>query len=189
LNNQLGDLLGAPISLFDHGLQTASRALRANASDEVVVGSLLHDIFETTVTKTHGEMAAAFLEPWISPKMHWILAHHEIFQGYYYFGKLGMNKDLRAMFSDSPFFEVTVEWCEKFDMPSFDPNYPMLPLAVFDGPLKRVFDLPQFWWNPNHPKAGAIGGLVNGTEEATQECTNTWTCHEVEEGPAVAVTI
>jgi predicted HD phosphohydrolase len=151
-----GNLLGQPLSLFDHGLQTASRALRANASDEVVVVSLLHDAFETMVTKNHGEMAAAFLAPWISPQSQWILSHHEIFQIFYYGGQLGMNRTSRDMFIDSPHFNATVAWCEQFDAPAFDPDYPMLPLSVFDGPLERVFSRQQYWWDPNHPKAGAV---------------------------------
>jgi gamma-butyrobetaine dioxygenase len=187
LKKQQEDMLGMPLTLYQHGLQAASRALRANASDEVVVATLLHDVFETTVTKTHGEMAAAFLAPWISPRMHWILAHHEVFQGYYYYGKLGMDENLREMFIDSPYFDATVEWCEKYDAVAFDADYPILPLSAFDGPLEKVFALPQFWWNPSHPKAGAVGGQAVKTNTSAQTCSSTWSCHAIGTEPATPI--
>merc|ERR1712216_495244 len=93
---------------------------------------------------------------------------------------MGMNPNLREMFSDSPFFQDTVDWCEQFDAPSFDPYYPMLPLSAFEGALQRVFSLPQFWWNPSHPKAGAVSSKQTGITEAAETtivCDNTWTCH------------
>jgi len=89
--------------------------LRAGEDAETVVVSLLHDVFETTVAKNHGELAAALLAPWVSPKSQWMLAHHEVFQGYYYYGHFGGNPELRQMFTNSPFFNATVEWCAKYD--------------------------------------------------------------------------
>ena len=43
--------------------------------------SLLHDLTETIVSKNHGGVMAAMLEPWISPKLRWMLEQHEVFQG------------------------------------------------------------------------------------------------------------
>ena len=81
LESQKGDRLGQPIDLFEHGLQTASRAYRGGESEEMVVVSLLHDLTETIVSKNHGGVVAALLEPWISPKLRWMLEQHEVFQG------------------------------------------------------------------------------------------------------------
>ena len=114
LENQRGEelFLGAPVTLYHHGLQTASRALRAGEDDEVVVVSLFHDIMETVVVRSHGEGVAALLAPWISPKNQWMLAHHAIFQGAYYFHHYDIDPNTRDLFVDHPYYEYTVEWCE-----------------------------------------------------------------------------
>jgi hypothetical protein len=81
LTKQKDAYLGAPVSLMEHNIQTASRALRAGEDDETIVMSLFHDVFETLAVKNHGELIASMLAPWVSPRAQWVLAHHEIFQG------------------------------------------------------------------------------------------------------------
>jgi predicted HD phosphohydrolase len=156
LESQKDAYLGAPVSLYEHNLQTASRALRAGLDDETVVVSLFHDIFETLAVKNHGELAASMLSPWISPRSQWLLAHHEIFQGHYYFEYYGMDKNTRDMFKNSPYYDWTVEWCESYDQASFDKDYPTLPLDAFLPSVERVLSRTPYWWNPTHPKAGAV---------------------------------
>ena len=57
-------LLGANVDLFEHGLQTASRALRGGEDAETVVVSLLHDVFETVVAKNHGGLTVILTVTW-----------------------------------------------------------------------------------------------------------------------------
>ena len=107
------NFLGAPVTLYHHGLQTATRAVRGGEDDELVVVSLFHDVMETIVAKNHGEGAAALLAPWISPKNQWLLAHHEIFQGYYYYHHYGVDRETREMFREKKeYYEYTIDWCE-----------------------------------------------------------------------------
>jgi hypothetical protein len=73
------------VSLYEHSLQTATRALRAGEDEETVVVALLHDIGELMSPSSHGDVANAMLLPYISEKNQWVLKMHEIFQGYYYF--------------------------------------------------------------------------------------------------------
>ena len=189
--------LGAPVSLYEHNLQTASRALRDGQDDETVVVSLFHDLFETLAVKNHGELAASMLAPWVSPRSQWLLAHHEIFQGFYYFDYYGLDKNARDMFVDSPYYDWTVEWCEKYDQASFDKDYPTLPLEAFLPAVRRVLAKPSYWWNPSHPKAGAVSAKPNGVVDdpaspltvdlpdanmagmakVTSGCQDTWTCY------------
>lgn len=169
--------LGAGVSLYEHNVQTATRALRRGVGqndddddDEMVVVSLFHDVFETLAVKNHGELISAMLAPWISPQAQWMLAHHEIFQGYYYFDYYpGNDKNRRDMFLDHPFYNITVDWCEELDQASFDPDYPSLPLSYFIPIIDRILSKPPYWWNPNHPKAGAV---VSAEEVAMKECNN-----------------
>jgi predicted HD phosphohydrolase len=156
LKSQKDSFLGARVSLYEHNLQTASRAWRAGEDEETVVMSVFHDMFETLAVKNHGDLVAAMLAPWISPKSHWILSHHEVFQGHYYFEYYGKDKDSRDMYKDRPYYNATVYWCEHYDQASFDPDYPSLPLSHFMPMVKRIFERQQYWWDPDHPKAGAV---------------------------------
>ena len=92
LEAQSGKMLGQSVDLKEHALQTASRAFRDNQSSDIVVMSLFHDMTESIASKNHGHAAAGFLEPYVSPKAIWMLKHHEVFQGYYYYHHFGTRK-------------------------------------------------------------------------------------------------
>ena len=70
LDNSLG---GYKVSRLEHSLQTASRSLREQASEEMVVASLLHDIGDEIAPLNHSELAAAVLKPFVSEKTRWIV--------------------------------------------------------------------------------------------------------------------
>ena len=95
-----GDYGGFPIDRLQHSLQTATRAHRGGESEPYVVMALLHDIGDTLGSYNHPDIAAAILKPFIDEKLHWICQHHGIFQGYYFFHYLGMNRDMRDAFRD-----------------------------------------------------------------------------------------
>ena len=87
--------LGYPVDRYVHSLQTATRALRDGADDEMVVCALLHDIGDTLAPVNHGPMAAAMLAPYISPLNAWMIEHHEEFQGFFYAEYFGGDKHAR----------------------------------------------------------------------------------------------
>ena len=175
--------LGQPVSLYEHNVQTASRAYRGGEDDETIFISLFHDVFETLAVKNHGEVIAAMLAPWISPQNHWMLAHHEVFQGYYYFEDYGIDKNKRDMYLGHLVYNQTVNWCEEYDQASFDPDYPSLPLSTFIPVIDRVLARPQYWWNPAHPKAGAVSSASEFNDfslgKPISECPDTWQCYEM----------
>lgn len=138
--------IGNHIDMLEHGLQTATRALRDGADEETVVVALLHDIGEVMTPINHGEVAAAFLRPYITPQNHWILMHHEIFQAYYYQDAAGLEeKDTRERFKDNKYYEACVKFCHDWDQPSFDPDYESLPLEHFVPMVHRIFERKPFW--------------------------------------------
>lgn len=130
---------GDQVDRYEHSLQTASRAFRDGADDETVVAALLHDIGDMLAPENHGELAGAVLQPYVSPATHWIVVHHGVFQGYYYFHHYGMDRNEREKFRGHPAFERTVEFCAKWDQAAFDPHYDTLPLAAFEPAVRRVF--------------------------------------------------
>ena len=136
LNNALE---GYQISRLEHSLQTATRALNDKAGEEMIVAALLHDIGDELAPLNHAEYAAAVLKPYVSEKTHWIIANHGIFQMYYYAHHLGGNKNARDKFKDHKYFRDTLNFCEKWDQKSFDPNFKSLSLQEFEPFIKKIF--------------------------------------------------
>ena len=58
-------MLGARVSLYEHCLQTATRAYHDGADEDTVVAALLHDVGELMSPSAHGDVAAAMLLPYI----------------------------------------------------------------------------------------------------------------------------
>jgi predicted HD phosphohydrolase len=137
-----GDFGGFPIDRLQHSLQTASRAHKAGESEEYVVCALLHDIGDTLGAYNHPDIAAAVLKPFVSEKNLWMVQHHGIFQGYYFFHHLGMDRNMREQFRSHPNFEYTAKFCEKYDAPAFDAKAETMPLSAFEPMLRRVFARP-----------------------------------------------
>jgi predicted HD phosphohydrolase len=68
---------------------------------------------------------------------------HAIFQGYYFFHHLGMDRDMRDQFREHPAFARTEEFCREYDSPAFDPKAESLPLDFFEPMVRRVFAHPK----------------------------------------------
>lgn len=138
-----GDL-GFNISRYDHSLQSATRAYRDGVDEELVVAALLHDIGDGLALHNHAEVAAAILRPYVSEKTYWIVKHHGIFQGYYFWHHLGGDRNARDKYRDHPWFDACAEFCEKYDQNAFDDDYENLPLEFFQPMVKRLFSRPPF---------------------------------------------
>ena len=63
LKNLDSSLGGYKISRLEHSLQTASRAKRDGADEEMIVAALLHDIGDEIAPLNHSELAASVLKP------------------------------------------------------------------------------------------------------------------------------
>ena len=137
-----GDFGGFPVDRLTHCLQTATLAHQDGKDDEYVVCALLHDIGDTLGTYNHADVAAVLLEPFVSDANHWMIKHHAIFQGYFFFHYLGMNRDMRDQYRDHPHFERTIEFVHKYDSPAFDPDAETLPLSYFEPMVRQVFAQP-----------------------------------------------
>ena len=138
-----GDYAGFAVDRLTHCLQTATRAHRAGEDEEYVVCALLHDIGDTLGSWNHADVAAAIVKPFVSEENHWLVEKHAIFQGYYFFHHIGMDRDLREQFRGHPYFERTALFCERYDGPAFDPKGETLPLDAFVPMVRRVFAAPK----------------------------------------------
>ena len=123
LNLLKGDCGGFPIDRLEHSLQTATRAHRAGMDEEYVVCALLHDIGDTLGVFNHPDIAAAILKPFVSENNLWMVANHGIFQGYYFWHHIGLDRNARDQFQGHPAFELTAQFCHLYDQPAFDGAY------------------------------------------------------------------
>ena len=137
-----GDYGGFPIDRLQHSLQTATRAHRGGEGEDYVVAALLHDIGDTLGSYNHPDIAAAILKPFLSDKLHWMVEHHGIFQGYYFFHYIGMDRDMRDNFRGHEHFEDTARFCEIYDQTAFDAAYDSAPLEFFEPMVQRVLSRP-----------------------------------------------
>jgi predicted HD phosphohydrolase len=138
-----GDYGGFPVDRYTHSLQTATRALKAGCDEEYVVCALFHDIGDTLGSYNHFDIAAAILKPFVSEANLWMVQNHGIFQGYYFFHHIGLDRDLRNQFRGHPSYERTAEFCELYDNPAFDAKAETLPIEEFMPMLHRVMAQPR----------------------------------------------
>ena len=137
------DCGGFPVDRLTHCLQTATLAHKDGKDDEYVVCALLHDIGDTLGPVNHADIAAVILEPYVSEENHWMVKHHAIFQGYYFFEYLGMDRNMRDQYRDHPHYARTLEFIEKYDAPAFDPEAETYPLEFFEPMVKNLFAKPK----------------------------------------------
>jgi len=138
-----GDYGGYRVDRLTHSLQTARRAEQAGRSDDYVLCALLHDIGDTLGTYNHQDVAAAIVSPFVDEDLHWMVAHHGEFQGYYFFHHLGLDRNRRDRYIHEPHYDLTVEFCADFDQPSFDPDYPTPPLEYFEPLVHSMMRTPK----------------------------------------------
>ncbi|MGI9608061.1 MAG: HD domain-containing protein [Acidimicrobiales bacterium] len=134
-----GPKLGYQIDRYQHCLQSATRALRADESLDLVVAALLHDIGDSIAPYNHSATAAALLRPYIDEQTHWVVLHHGLFQGYYYFHHLGGDRDAREVHSGHEHYQACADFCEKYDQNCFDPDYDTLPIEAFIPMMEELF--------------------------------------------------
>jgi len=128
-----------PVTRYQHSLQSATRAYRDGADEELIVAALLHDIGDNLALHNHIEMATAVLRPYVSKKTTWIVEHHGIFQGYYFWHHIGKDRNARDKYKDHPWYDDCVYFCEHYDQAAFDPEYDTLELEFFMPMLENIF--------------------------------------------------
>ena len=139
LKNLDNSVDGYQVSRLEHSLQSATRAEKDGADEEMIVATLLHDIGDSLAPYNHSQLIAAVLRPYVSEKVHWIMLHHGLFQEYYYAHHLGKDRNSRDKFKDHKYYQDAIDFCEKWDQKSFDPNYESFPLDHFEPMVRRLF--------------------------------------------------
>ena len=127
------------ISRLDHVLQSATRAEHDGADTETIVCALLHDIGDIIGTANHSQVGAALIRPYVSEQNYWVVNHHGLFQGYYWFEHYGRDRNERDRYKDHPFYDACVQFCAEWDQNCFDPAYRHKPLEYFEPMVREIF--------------------------------------------------
>ena len=137
------DAGGFAVDRLEHSLQTATRAFRDGRDEEYVVCALMHDIGDLMGPANHAEIGAVIMKPYVSEANHWMMDKHGIFQGYYFFHLIGLDREMREQYRGHPHFEYCAQFCHLYDQNAFDPNYDSMPLEAFEPMLRRVVERPK----------------------------------------------
>jgi len=137
---RLGDVHGGfGVSQLHHALQTASMARRDNASDELVLAALCHDIGKAISIPNHAEISASILHKYVSEETYQIVLTHQDFQGRHYYGYFGQSTSLRDQHKHQPWYAQAETFTDVWDQAAFDPAYKVLPLSEFEPLVKQFF--------------------------------------------------
>jgi predicted HD phosphohydrolase len=137
------DAGGFAVDRLEHSLQTATRAFRDGRDEEYVVCALMHDVGDLMGPANHAEVGAMIMKPYVSEANHWMMDKHGVFQGYYFFHHIGLDREMREQFRGHPHFEHCAQFCHLYDQSSFDPHYDTMPLEAFEPMLRRVVERPK----------------------------------------------
>lgn len=132
LKSREKDVVNGVDKLF-HSLQTATRALRDGRDDEYVVCALFHDVAGGIAPDIHGIIASKLLMPFVRFDYYDMLALHDQYQLDNWNGQPHRDNKSR-----DPGTALAIEFVDKYDFPSFDPNYPTEPLETFLPIIERV---------------------------------------------------
>lgn len=133
---------GFAVTQLDHSLQTATRAERDGADLDMIVASLCHDVGKTFSNANHPAIAAEMLRPWVSDEAYWVIKFHQDFQGRHYYGRIGLDPEMRRKHLGQPWYELAERFADDWDQTAFDPGYEASPLDHFEPMVREVFSRP-----------------------------------------------
>jgi predicted HD phosphohydrolase len=137
-------MLGFPVSQLTHCLQTATRAERAGADTDMVIGSLCHDIGKVLPGTDHCAVAAQVLRPYVRPDVAAVVGSHWAFQLRYTSPSIpGSDPEMRRRYVRRSWYALAEQFSDEWDQAAFDPEYDTLPLEHFEDRLREVFGRPR----------------------------------------------
>lgn len=139
-----GSMGGYQVSRLTHCLQTATRAERDNADDEMVFAALIHDIGDVLAPRNHAAIAVEIMRPYVREEVTWITEKHGIFQDYYYGHFVGRDRNAREKYRGHRWFESCVNFCEHWDQAAFDPDYDSRPLEHYAPLVEDILSRPAW---------------------------------------------
>jgi len=105
-------------------------------------------------------MAAEIIRPFVREEVTWVVEHHGAFQMVYYAHHYdGWNQFEREKYKDSPYYQSCVDFCDRWDQSSFDPDYDTPALSHFEPAVREVFSRTPY--SPETIQPGVVNGLIH----------------------------
>jgi predicted HD phosphohydrolase len=130
---------GMPVNVLQHCLQTATRAARANASDEMVLGALLHDVGIAISYPGHAQISASIIRTFVSEDVYKTVLHHHEFELAHYGHRIGQSTTMRNLYLSEPWYATAAKFVDEWVQVSYDPGYDSYPLTEFIPLIKQEF--------------------------------------------------
>lgn len=130
---------GFAVDQLGHALQTATRAERASADDEVVAAALMHDVGKIFGDDNHDVVSAEILRPYVRDDVYRVVWHHQDFTARYIAPILGGDPQRRERWRSEPWVVLAERFADEWDQPSFEPEYATEALEHFEPVVRRVF--------------------------------------------------
>jgi len=123
-----------------HCLQTATKAEKAGADDEMIFGALMHDVGKAISVPNHGAISAEMIQPYVREDVYLAIKNHQDFQGMHYYGHFGAPTDLRYTKYDQneSWWALCAEFTDDWDQQAFDPDAETYPLEHFEPLIRRI---------------------------------------------------
>ncbi|MGZ6039974.1 MAG: HD domain-containing protein [Phenylobacterium sp.] len=122
--------LGLPVDQLDHSLQVATRAWRARAQPDLVLGALMHDVGRLIRPEAHGRASAELIRPFVSDSVYWIVRIHDELGLQFVPPEPGL-RSTAGLYAAEPWFPAARVFAEQWDRYSFATDAAALPLAFF----------------------------------------------------------
>ena len=87
---------------------------------------------------------------------------------YYYAHHLGKNKNQRDKYKDHEYFDDAINFCEKWDQASFDPDFKSKTLEEFAPMVKRIFSRKPYSFSLNLKIKYYLKLMINSKEQIIQ---------------------
>lgn len=117
-----------PVNQLVHSLQTATRAFRDNAGDELVFAALIHDIGKVFSGRHHAEISAALVREHVSADVYRLIRWHPSCRP----GARGIGPAEGVVGHEhEAWFGLACRFVADWDQPAFDPRYETLSLDDF----------------------------------------------------------
>jgi predicted HD phosphohydrolase len=130
---------GFAVDQLGHALQTATRAQRAGADEQVIVAALMHDVGKIFGDENHDKVSAEIIRPYVRDDVYRVVRHHQDFTARYIAPIFGGDPNRRDQWHAEPWFDLAAEFVDEWDQQSFDPAYPAESLEHFAPLIHEVF--------------------------------------------------
>ena len=150
INACRGYHLGFGPDQFTHVTQAATRAKRDNASDEMILVCLVHDLGKVISNLAHPDIIAGIVRPYVSDGSYYLLRHHMEYQWKHYGHYIFKPTNGRQRYVGESWHADAVRFSDEYDQKAFDRYYRTDPIESFLPLVEQFFGTDKPRKNQTH---------------------------------------